>query len=239
MAAATQHKWHYDMTREEAEDIQAAELLHYKKLQLRKQVNQRVAARVTAIRRNAPSNLDPSWNAIVEAGLPEKMLFDSHLLELKNKIAGYDNYPVTLTSGHKPAPMSPGEIDCTHLSSGSQSDSLPKCVQSKARKRRPTPSPVVRPPAKRPSPEACAVPAHAEVLPVARQLYVPHAHPVPRPVPATIRNLWHRADLPGRPFDAERCNCPTCPFSTGAPMGQRWNLVVALVKLENFLWYGR
>lgn len=173
-------KWNYDMTRQEAEDMQAEELLFYKRRQLRLEVEQRVIRKVEAIRRNAPdSALDPSWHAIVEAGLPPDMEYDANMMQLKNQVSQYVKTPTKAKS----ASLSSAKA-CPHLSSGSHTDPLPKCGQSKARKRPARPSPVVRP-RKRTSPEACAVPAHAEAIPVVRELYAP----LPMPVPATIRQL--------------------------------------------------
>lgn len=221
-------KWNYDMTRQEAEDMQAEELLFYKRRQLQQQVEQRVIRRVEAIRRNAPdSDLDPSWHTIVEAGLPPDIEYDANMMQLKNQVSQYVKTPTKAKS----ASLSSAKA-CPHLNSGSHTDPLPKCGQSKARKRPARQSPVV-PPRKRPSPEACAVPVHAEAIPVARELYAP----LPMPVPATIRQLWWRVHQGN--FDCENCDCPTCPFTSGGPMQQRWALIRSLVRLENWLWHGR
>lgn len=211
--------------------MQASELLHYKKLQLQKKIRQRVERRVQAIRCKAPdSALDPSWGAIVEAGLPPDMAYDANMLDLKNKMAQYDASTFSSPPKQKSASLKAAKA-CPHLSSGSHTDPLPKCGQSKSRKRPSNASPVV--PRKRPSPEACALPARAEVLPVVRQLYPP----LPMPVPATMRTLWWKVHQ-GR-FDCERCTCATCPFTSGGPMEQRWALIRSLVRLENWLFHGR
>ena len=211
--------------------MHAEELLYYKKRQLQQQVAQRVTRRVQAIRCNAPdSALDPSWNAIVEAGLPPDMQYDANMIQLKSQLAQYPKTPTNAKSAS--ASAAAAAKACPHLSSGSHTDPLPKCGQSKARKRPARISPVARP-RKRTSPEACAVPAHAEAIPVARELYPP----LPMPVPATIRQLWWRVHQGN--FDCETCACPTCPFTSGGPMEQRWALIRSMFRLENWLWHGR
>lgn len=229
-------RWGYDMTRKEAEELQAGEYLYYTKKRMTAQAQKRVAARVAAIAADTPSA--PSWKQIVAAGLPKEMLDDCEILEVKHEVAADEAARAT---GRKPAPRSPSYFDSTW---GGCESPRPKRAQSYSRKRSPsTPTPAPMPPPKRSSPEAVAA-NRADMLPVAKQVveHYPSAfpkYPLPKPVPATIRELWQKVDLPGSPFDPAPCVCPNCPYTTGAPMTKRWNLMVALVNLENFLWYGR
>ena len=74
-------KWNYDMTRQEAEDMKAEELLFYKRRQPQLEVEQRVIRKIESIRRNTPdSAVDPSWHVIVEAGLPPDIEYDANMM---------------------------------------------------------------------------------------------------------------------------------------------------------------
>ena len=57
-------------------------------------------------------------------------------------------------------------------------------------------------------------------------------------VPKTIRSEWIRVERLFRDghTDAPRCSCPSCPYSRGAPMLNRYNLIERLVELEHYLW---
>lgn len=233
--------WHYDMTREEAEQMQAAELLYYKKRQLQQSVEKRTADRVAAIAATGDSALDPSWGAIVEAGLPAKnklpldIQLDADMLSVKQEVLDLTSAPSPSATATATVPSPPmQQLDMTHLHCDYQSQLQHKCVMSKNRKRQSTP--VTNVSAKRLSTPEVATPATACVLPVA--LPVPTYDPQ-KPVPATITQLWNKIDLPGRPYDVTPCGCARCPYTTGPPLLQRWNLMVALVRLENYLWFGR
>lgn len=241
----TDEHWHMDMTKETAALLQTKEFLHYKKLQMQKHVQERVDARVNDMSWD-------HWKQIVACGLPLKQDDDDPPAK-KTQHAKYASVAAAATNCNPrvpaPAPLvktpqkarkynAKKPIDETYLDGDSESPS--KCVKSMSRKRGPTPTrtPKADPPPKRHSPEGAAM-AHAEPLPVARQLLYtngPLTGTVPRSVPQTIVQLWNRLDVSERPNTAT-CACCRCPFTTGPPMHRRYNLMLALVNLENYLYY--
>lgn len=89
-------------------------------------------------------------------------------------------------------------------------------------------------------PDAAAIP-DATAIPVASPVPVatpadmnPAMIPI---VPKTIQDLWQRIErMPPLSLESPRCACKQCPFSRGALMSQRYDLMLRLVILERQLY---
>ena len=57
-------------------------------------------------------------------------------------------------------------------------------------------------------------------------------------VPKTIRDEWQRIERLWRDGEtgAPKCKCPSCPYSAGGPLTNRYHLIERLVELEHYLW---
>ena len=77
---------------------------------------------------------------------------------------------------------------------------------------------------------------HAHVLPRAMKHEPPSLQQLR--VPKTIRMEWMRVErlFHDGETDAPKCTCPTCPYSAGGPLQNRYNLIERLVELEHYLW---
>lgn len=92
------------------------------------------------------------------------------------------------------------------------------------------------PPRKRHSPERVCEPRPAESVPVAT--CVPWAMSTTRtgPIPKSVELLWQRISAID-PFPNTPTCCDTCPFTTGALMLRRYNIMIAMMNLEDHLYY--
>ena len=129
-----------------------------------------------------------------------------------------------------------------------------KRSQSKPQNVSPVPAVAGTGPFKRPSsttsrnpiPDKRASPERATGLqppepPIPTATYVPYAHQVPHAhaprIPQTIVSEWHRlTSVPlGAMPNTPPCMCARCPFTYGPPLQRRYNLLLAMINLENYL----
>ena len=224
------------MTKEELEE-QAGEFLHYAKKQLSREVKLRVQNRVDKIARGLLQQQNIGKQNPVTKSRPAATKY------IRQKTNASSVCPPTSPriGGFK----HDNTIDWTHLDDVSPRETSSKCVQSTSRKRTADTTFVnseQSTPPKRVSPDRSLC-AHAVPVPMVIPLFTAPQRNLPyKPTrgqcPQTIVDLWNRLDIPGR-NNTEICSCPACPYTTGAPLSRRFNLMVALVNLENWLWFNR
>ena len=229
-------------TKAELQD-QSGEFLHYAKRKLSREVQLRVQNRVDNLARG---QLHPSC---FPAGKQKSAV---------NPTSVCPPHSASVAPAQQvcPAPTPPcpriggfkhdDTIDWTHLDEVSPKETSSKCVQSMSRKRNTTLSvkSEQRTP-KRVSPDR-ALYVSAVPVPMAIPLFStpqPYRPPLPyrqprQQFPQSIVDLWNRVDVPGRKRTYP-CSCPTCPYITGAPMSRRYACMVALVNIENWLYFNR
>ena len=181
-------------------DLQAQELLFYKKIHMRNALAKRVNERVEKISASRPDS-----HAYAEQLAAREVLQHQHG-QKKHNVA-----PVPVAVGQRPAKRS----STTSLTTN------PKRVSPE------------RPSGHQIPPEPPIPTATATYVPWARQ--VPHLH-APR-IPQTIVSEWHRlTSVPlGAIPNTPTCMCACCPFTSGPPLQRRYNLLLAMINLENYL----
>ena len=90
-----------------------------------------------------------------------------------------------------------------------------------------TPQHEPAPPRKRSSPEETGT--HAPE--------VPWAIPTGPIIPKSVELLWQRLTALDPFPNTPKCCCDTCPFTTGALMLRRYNIMLAMMNLEDHLYY--
>ena len=230
----------------EAIALQAAELLHYQKLHLRQQLNERVVSRCdylaeqTTPRTPAPASAHREERNSKRTPAPAS----AHQEPPANRHSHFSTF-----ASDRGLPASRAQ---TVAEQTTPRTPAPASAHREERSSKRTPAPASahqEPPAKRHSPVSTFVSDRG--LPVTRAQPVPEATRVAWgtpatttaymqplvPVPATLVQLWQRLDRqgPGLPNTAV-CPCPTCPYITGAIMQRRYLLMVAFMNIERYLY---
>ena len=203
---------------ENALSLQAQELLHYTKTKMGKDIQARAQKRI--------NDLAAAQLAALEVAININ----------NDKASAHVNAPaVKQNTRVPPAPVPPAQTNKPRKNNSSkppvdgitwgqlEAIGLPGLEQHpKAPQREPLP------PRKRSSPERAHVPWAIPTAPIPNT-----AGPIPKSVQLEWQRLTAIDPFPNTPI----CCCDSCPFTTGPLMLRRYNIMLAMMNLEDHLYY--